>query len=372
MAKSKGGGGGGKSSAPVARVTQTSNSNNPSAGTRTVTPINGATQAQANRAVAKSEQGDKPKANLASAGSVLSRKEAEAIADRKGQTVAQVMAAAQGKGLGFTAGLVNNFNSGNLGANLQTLGNFGGIPYARGQNAGTTQALQSLQALQGLRMQPKTVYAGYSTTTRPGQSGSDDSGSWHTPGSTTYNPIVVPKGVGGFGGGGGGGGAGGQGGAGAGGVKNDGSFESIQSLYKQQFADAEQAAADFRNQVASQIETMQLDFAQQLADSQTAADQEIGYLNDLMMMQQQQAASTQSLLQQQAQAAQAAYAEQARQAQALSQAYVPNLEGSAASVQLGDQRTTQRETVNNSLSSLAIASPGLGTNLNPLAGLQLA
>lgn len=48
---------------PVARVVQRSNSNNPSANTRTVTPINGATQKQANAAVAASERRnpDKPK-----------------------------------------------------------------------------------------------------------------------------------------------------------------------------------------------------------------------------------------------------------------------------------------------------------------------
>lgn len=49
--------------APVARVVQKSNSNNPSSKTRTVTPINGATQKQANAAVAASERRnpDKPK-----------------------------------------------------------------------------------------------------------------------------------------------------------------------------------------------------------------------------------------------------------------------------------------------------------------------
>jgi hypothetical protein len=63
-------------------------------------------------------------------------------------------------------------------------------------NAGTYQALDQLKGLQGLQMQPKTVYAGYSTTTTPGQGGSGgDSGSWHTPGTTTYNPIVLPKGL---------------------------------------------------------------------------------------------------------------------------------------------------------------------------------
>lgn len=51
MAKNKGGGG--KSNAPVAKVVQKSNSNT-GATSRTVTPINGATKAQANRAVSAS------------------------------------------------------------------------------------------------------------------------------------------------------------------------------------------------------------------------------------------------------------------------------------------------------------------------------
>jgi len=124
-------------------------------------------------------------------------------------------------------------------------------------------------------------------------------------------------------------------------------------------------------QQAKTINGLTANFDAQLAASQQSADQRIQGLNDLMLQQQSQAASTQALLQQQAMAAENAYKEQLRQADALGRAFVPNLNPSAATASLGDQRTTTRQETNNSLSDLAIVS-GLGTNTNPLAGLQLA
>lgn len=377
MAKGKGGGGGGGgsrgSSAPVARVTQTSNSNNPSANTRTVTPINGATQAQANKAVAKGDSGGSSKPSYSNAGAVLSKKEAQAIAERKDKTIAEVMANAQGRGIGLGSSLVNNFNAGNLGPNFRTTGftGNGAVPVQRGQTAGAMQALQMLQGLQGLRMPTGTAYMGASTTTTPAYSNNDpQSGSTYVPGRTTYNPIVVPRGY--AGGGAGAGGAGGGNGRGRNGnAKNDGTIESMKSLYQQQM-DAGQARIDeFMNKQAEQINALTLDFQDQLAAAQASADERIGGLTELMMMQQQQAESTQQLLTAQAQAAQAAYEEQARQASALGRAYVPGVEASAASAILGDQRTTTRDQTANSLNNLAIVSD-LGSNTNPLAGLQLA
>lgn len=312
-------------------------------------------------------------------GSVLSKKEASAIAESTGKTVAQVMAKAQGKGTALGAGLVNAFNNNKLGPNSYS-------PYGGGVNQGTSAALQQLQALQGLKLNKGTAYAGYSTTTTPSAMRYDgDGGGYSVPGSTTYNPIVLPRnmiggagGVGGAAGGGAGGGAGGVGGAGVGGgrggrggAKNNGEFDSIKALYEQQMAAAREEIAKYQTMQAEQINALQLNFQDQLAATQTAADQEISYLNDLMMQQQQQAQQTQSLLEQQNQAAQAAYAEQARAAAALGKAFVPALEPTAATVQLGDQRRTQRDEANNSLSSLAITS-SLGSNSNPLAGLQLA
>jgi hypothetical protein len=90
--------------------------------------------------------------------------------------------------------LVNNFNAGNLGPNDRNVTNFGGVPIGMGADGATTKAIASLQALQGLRMGKGQVYAGYSTTTTPGQAsrGVNEGHSW-TPGTTTYNPIVLPK-----------------------------------------------------------------------------------------------------------------------------------------------------------------------------------
>jgi hypothetical protein len=152
---------------------------------------------------------------------------------------------------------------------------------------------------------------------------------------------------------------------------NDGSFENMQALYQQQMDAAQARINEMQSAQAQTIQGLTLDFNNQLAAASTSADQRIKGLNDLMLQQQANSQSTINLLQQQAQAAQAAYTEQARQASALSQAYVPNLNPSAATATLGDQRTTTRYQTNNSLSDLAIVS-GLGTNTNPLAGLQLA
>jgi len=317
-------------------------------------------------------------AQVRASGAVLSKKEASAIAESTGKTVAQVMAKAQGKGTPLSSGLVNAFNNNKLGPNTYSP-TFG----SPGQNRGTTQALQQLQALQGLKMNKGTAYAGYSTTTTPSAMRYDGvGGGYSVPGSTTYNPIVLPRNaVGGAGGvargagagsgRGGGAGAGGAGGAGGNKIPNNGEFDNIKALFEEQMAAARAEIDKYKNMQAEQINAMQLNFADQLAASQTAADQEISYLNDLMMQQQQQSQQTQSLLEQQNQAAQAAYAEQARAAAALGKAFVPALEPTAATVQLGDQRLTKRDEANNSLSSLAITS-SLGSNSNPLAGLQLA
>ena len=106
--------------------------------------------------------------SIAAAGPVLSKSEARSIADAKGKTVAQVMANAQNKGVALGSGLVNQFNSGKAGPNLSNLNtSIGNTPIPIGVNNRTAQALTQLQALQGLRMNPGTAYAGYSTTTTP-------------------------------------------------------------------------------------------------------------------------------------------------------------------------------------------------------------
>ena len=302
-------------------------------------------------------------AQVKAAGSVVTKQEATKIAESTGKSVAQVMAKAQDRGAALGSALVNQFNRGNLGANTSTLREpIPGFTTAVNQTQGTTRALQQLQPLAGLKLNPDTAYAGYSTTTPQG-------------GSTTYNPIVLPRNMAGGGGAGGaGGGAGGGNGGGGGGngkVKNDGTIDSIKSLFEQQMEAARTQIDELRNQQAETINGLTADFSTQLAASQQSADQRIAGLNDLMLQQQDQAASTQALLQQQAMAAENAYKEQLRQADALGRAYVPTLNPSAATASLGDERVTTRQGTNNSLSDLAIVS-GLGTNLNPLAGLQLA
>jgi ABC-type enterochelin transport system substrate-binding protein len=57
-------------------------------------------------------------AQVKTAGSVVSKKEATSIAKDTGKSVAQVMAKAQDKGQALGSGLVNQFNAGKLGANL--------------------------------------------------------------------------------------------------------------------------------------------------------------------------------------------------------------------------------------------------------------
>ena len=347
MAKNKGGGGGGS------KPTQTNAGPNPMGK-----PAPSAPQSMS--------------AQVKAAGAVVSKKEAAAIAKDTGKTVAQVMAKAQDKGQALGSGLVNAYNNNKLGPN--TYSSYGG-----GNSANVNAALQQLQALQGLKLNQGTAYAGYSTTYNPAVDTSTVSGGGvQRPATTTYNPIVLPRNMVGGAGGGGAGGAGGAGGGGNGGgsggngnVKNDGTIDSIKSLFEQQMAAAQTQINELSNRQAETINGLTADFSSQLAASQQSADQRIAGLNDLMLQQQDQAASTQALLQQQAQAAQAAYQEQARQADALGRAYVPTLNPSAASASLGDQRTTARQETNNSLSDLAIVS-GLGTNTNPLAGLQLA
>lgn len=165
--------------------------------------------------------------------------------------------------------------------------------------------------------------------------------------------------------------SGNSGGGGSSSPANNGSYDNIRAIYEQQMAEARAREQEFAQKVADQIQAMQLDMNDQIAATQTAADQQISYLNDLMMQQANDAARTQDMLGQQLSAAQAAYAEQARAAAALGRAFVPALEPTAATVQMGDQRKTEREDVNNTLSSLAITS-SIGANSNPLAGLQLA
>ena len=335
-------------------------------------------------------------ASVAAAGNVLSKSEAASIAKAQDKTVAQVMAKAQDKGVALGSGLVNQFNSGKAGPNLSNLNtSIGNTPIPIGVNNRTAQALTQLQALQGLRMNPGTAYAGYSTTTTPARDTSTvNGGGTYTPASTTYNPIVLPRntaiggvsgGAGGAaaGGGMGGGGAGGGGGRGGG---RGGGTQGTQDYIDMQFdayKDWAQTTIDTLTSgqgiLAQQITDLQArndqnvadimaTFSDQLAAAQGSADEQIAGLQGLMMQQEQQFQQANQMQQQQAAAAQSAYQEQRRQAEALARAYVPNMEPTASNLTYGSNRK-QEDT--NLLSSLTMLSPA--SSVSPyLAGLQIA
>jgi hypothetical protein len=189
---------------------------------------------------------------------------------------------------------------------------------------------------------------------------------------------------GGSGGGGNGGGAGGggNGGSGKGGNGKSGTQKYIndqlasyrewaqttidtlssgQDILQQQLSEL-----DARN--AANITAITSTFQDQFAASQQAADQQMAGLQELMMQQDQKFQEANVMQQQQIAAADAAYAEQKRQAEALARAYVPNLEPTAASPSYGSNK---RETLNNTLSSLTMLSP-TGAASPLLAGLQIA
>lgn len=190
---------------------------------------------------------------------------------------------------------------------------------------------------------------------------------------------------------------------------NDGQFGNILTnldYQAKQGADAADALAKKEPEVdpnaawMQKIADLMLESQKQQAAQQAAAKAEAEsqrtYLNNLMLQQQQQYASQQAMQQQQQAAqqqqyaaqlsmqqqqlaeAQSAYQEQRRQAEALSRAFVPTLQPTAAAPAVGDSRamtTTTGGRSTGTLSSLSILS-GVGLNgmtTNPaLAGLQIA
>lgn len=334
-------------------------------------------------------------ASVAAAGNVLSKSEAASIAKAQDKTVAQVMAKAQDQGVALGSGLVNQFNSGKAGPNLSNLNtSIGNTPIPIGVNNRTAQALTQLQALQGLRMNPGTAYAGYSTTTTPARDTSTvHGGGTYTPASTTYNPIVLPRNTaiggvsggaggaaaGGGMGGGGGGGAGGGGGGGGGRQGTQGYIDRQFDAYKDWAQTTIDTLTSGQGILAQQITDLQArndqnvadimaTFSDQLAATQSSADEQIAGLQGLMMQQEQQFQQANQMQQQQAAAAQSAYEEQRRQAEALARAYVPNMEPTASNLTYGSNRKQEDA---NLLSSLTMLSPA--SSVSPyLAGLQIA
>jgi hypothetical protein len=97
---------------------------------------------------------------LKAAGPVLSRAEAQVLAEAKNKDVGQVMSRAVERGIGLGSALVNSYNRGP-----------GASPF--------TPVPENLAGIAGLQMQKGQAYFGSSATT--------------TPGGTTYNPIVLPR-----------------------------------------------------------------------------------------------------------------------------------------------------------------------------------
>ena len=156
---------------------------------------------------------------------------------------------------------------------------------------------------------------------------------------------------------------------------NNGEYNNILDLINQQREDAK-AQIDFWQNKATEDANAN---AQQVAAIQAGAEQQAASLQQMMIGQQQAFQQQQALQQQQVAAAQAAYEEQRRQADALGRAFVPNLQPSADAPAVGDSRSSGGSSSSNSntLSSLSILS-GIGSELTAntmtpvLAGLQIA
>jgi hypothetical protein len=155
---------------------------------------------------------------------------------------------------------------------------------------------------------------------------------------------------------------------------NNGEYDNILDLINQQREEAKQQIDFWQNKATEDANAN----AQQVAAIQAGAEQQAASLQQMMIGQQQAFQQQQALQQQQVAAAQAAYEEQRRQADALGRAFVPNLQPSAAAPAVGDSRSSGSSSSNsNTLSSLSILS-GIGSELTAssmtpvLAGLQIA
>ena len=300
------------------------------------------------------------------------------------------MAKATQAGVGIGSGLVNQYNAGRLGPVANT------SPFAMNAGGNAGLVAQALAPLQNLQMNKGTAYYGSSQYNVPStQTRSVNGGSTNIAGSTTYNPIVLPRGGtaaarnSGMAAGGGGAGGGGAGGGGGGGGNGRGGGRGTMNYIDRQFdayKDWAQTTIDTLTTGQDTLNQQILDlqarneqnvagivatFNDQLAASQMSADEQIASLQGLMMQQDQQFQQANLAQQQQAAAAQAAYEEQRRQAEALSRAYVPNLEPTVSNLTYGSNRRQQEEENANLLSSLSMLTPS--SSVSPtLAGLQIA
>tara|TARA_B100000475_G_scaffold99036_1_gene72122 strand:+ start:345 stop:1580 length:1236 start_codon:yes stop_codon:yes gene_type:complete len=178
--------------------------------------------------------------------------------------------------------------------------------------------------------------------------------------------------------------------------RSSGDFDDIKGAIGEDSQAGLDAAAELDNRLVEQSSqyqtiidglmaqqaTQQSSFDSALAAQSAESAASLGQLNDLftaqyaglesqMAAQQQDFNNAQAFTNQQLQAANNAFlAEQQRSAN-LGNAYIPQANPTAMSIGYGDGRTTRRKQDDNQLSDLTLMS-GLGTQSNPLAGLQLA
>jgi len=177
-------------------------------------------------------------------------------------------------------------------------------------------------------------------------------------------------------------------------TRDSGKYDDIIDSLGAEVAAANARAKEYQDKAAQDISvlnanvaTLDTNYANTLADLTLGFNNQIGRMNadfnsrysglqDLMVQQGIAHQEAQNLMRRQVETAENAYNEQVRIGDNIARSYVPTGEASAASAAMGDERQsnqqqTQRRTQDNTLSSLSILS-GLGTNANPLAGMQLA
>ena len=178
--------------------------------------------------------------------------------------------------------------------------------------------------------------------------------------------------------------------------RSSGEFDDIKAALGEDTQAGMDAASDLDNRnveqanefqgiidglLAQQV-TQQSSFDAALAAQSADSAASLGQLNDLfttqyagleqqMAAQQQDFNNAQAFTNQQLNAANNAFLREQQRAANLGNAYVPQANPTAMSIGYGDGRATRRKQDDNQLSDLTLMS-GLGTQSNPLAGLQLA
>ena len=178
--------------------------------------------------------------------------------------------------------------------------------------------------------------------------------------------------------------------------RSSGEFDDIKGALGEDAQAGRDAASDLDNRnveqaneyqsiidgLLAQQATQQSSFDSALAAQSASSAASLGQLNDLfssqyagleqqMAAQQQDFNNAQAFTNQQLNAANNAFLREQQRAANLGNAYIPQANPTAMTVGYGDGRTTRRKQDDNQLSDLALMS-GLGTQSNPLAGLQLA